>query len=727
MAIPFTEDDIALRLNGTNTYVDLGNPSPLNISGTITIQAWIKPTAPLGLQAIVEHGYVQSPAGEVYLRLNGYTYQIGSWNGTDHFVTAPIPQSDLGHWTHLCGVYDGSNWIIYSNGRELARHADPVGAVPVAGSWAIGAKGNGGERYFQGQIRNVAVWKTARTAAQIVQDMHDPGLSSDPNLLGFWPLNEGGETVALDYSVNAHNGSYLNPDWAYPFALDFNGTNAYVNLTNPATLNQPGLLSIQAWIKPTATDGLRDIVAHGYSANPNGEVYLRLNNGLYQVGSWNGTDHAASAPMPPGDVGHWTHLCGVYDGVQWILYRNGAEIARTVDPVGAVAVAGPWAIGARGGGGERFFQGQIRHVAIWTRGLTPINVQNNYAQRVLSPYDWLLAGYWPCTEGTGTQAPDHALTPTAGTIVNATWAPITEGLPATGLLPSNEQFVRFADNALDLSGGNGSYVDLGNPEALRLLGRLSIQAWINPATTTGLQNIVARGYSATGEVYLRIANGQYQIGTWDGTRDYVAVGGNVGDDVGRWTHLCGVYDGQAWILYRNGLEIGRTVSTTGAVGVAASWAIGAKGGGGERFFQGQVRHVAIWNYGISAFAVQGHAAQPALNPAETGLVSYWPLDEGTGTTAGNRKDPALTGTIHQPGLGRSGDRAHHVLSDRPGPADAGLPARPGPARPDHRNHRLSHGHFGPLGAGGRAAQHAHLPVGHRPGHRPLHRRQRRRA
>src|SRR4051794_13643611 len=105
MAIPFTEDDVALRLNGTNAYVDLGNPSNLNISGTITIQAWIKPAAPFGLQAIVEHGYVQNPPGEVYLRLNGYTYQIGSWNGADHYVAAPIPQSDLGRWTHLCGVY----------------------------------------------------------------------------------------------------------------------------------------------------------------------------------------------------------------------------------------------------------------------------------------------------------------------------------------------------------------------------------------------------------------------------------------------------------------------------------------------------------------------------------------------------------------------------------------------------------------------------------------------
>src|SRR5215204_392817 len=190
MAIPFSEDDIALRLNGTNAYVDLGAPYHLNISGTITIQAWIKPTATGGFRAIVEHGYVYSPPGEVYLRLNGTAYQVGSWNGTDHYVTAAIPAEDQGRWVHLCGVYDGTYWIIYSNGRELARRADATSAVPVAGPWAIGAKGGGGERFFQGQIRNVAIWKTARTPAQIAQDMRDPGLAGDPNLLGFWPLNE---------------------------------------------------------------------------------------------------------------------------------------------------------------------------------------------------------------------------------------------------------------------------------------------------------------------------------------------------------------------------------------------------------------------------------------------------------------------------------------------------------------------------------------------------------
>ncbi len=647
MAIPFAEDDIAVRLNGTNAYVDLGNPANLNISGTITIQAWIKPSAPLGLQVIVAHGYVQDPAGEVYLRLNGYTYQVGSWNGADHVVTAPIPQSDLGRWTHLCGVYDGSNWIIYSNGRELARQADATGAVPVAGPWAIGARGGGGERFFQGQIRNVALWKTARTPAQIAQDMRDPGLAADPDLRGFWPLNEGAETTARDYSLGAHNGTYVNADWAYPFALDFNGTTAYVDLTNPSTLRQPGNISIQAWIKLAATDGIRNIVAHGYSRTPDGEVYLRLKDGQYQVGSWNGPDHAASAPIPPVDVGRWVHLCGVHDGFAWVLYRNGAEIARTSDSTGVVPVAGSWAIGARGGGGERFFQGQIRHVAMWNRGLTPGDVRNNYAQRVLSPTDSLLVGYWPCTEGTGTQLPDHSLNPAATTIVNATWAPITEDLPAIGVVPGDEQFVRFADNALALD-GTSTYVDLGNPPVLNLQGRLTIQAWINPAATSGFRNIVAHGYSAAGEVYLRLKDGQYQVGTWDGTNDHVAVGGNAGDDVGRWVHLCGTYDGSAWILYRNGLEIGRTASTIGGWPVNAPWAIGAKGGGGERFFQGQIRHVALWNYALNILVVQGHAFQPILNPAEAGLVGYWPLDEGTGTAAGNRVDPALAGTISNP-------------------------------------------------------------------------------
>jgi hypothetical protein len=151
-----------------------------------------------------------------------------------------------------------------------------------------------------------------------------------------------------------------------------------VRLGNAIAMNQGGQLTIAAWVKPQATDGIRDIVAHGYTVAPNAGVFLRINNGQYQIGSWNGADHLASAPIPSGDLNQWVHLVGVYDGAAWRLYRNGAEIASRADSIGAVSVNANWTIGARSGGTERFFKGQIDDVAIYRIGMSAERVRKLY-------------------------------------------------------------------------------------------------------------------------------------------------------------------------------------------------------------------------------------------------------------------------------------------------------------------------------------------------------------
>jgi hypothetical protein len=76
---------------------------------------------------------------------------------------------------------------------------------------------------------------------------------------------------------------------------------------------------------------LRNILAHGHATSPAGEVFLRINNGSYQVGSWNGTNHFTSAAIPAGDLGQCVHLAGVYDPAagQWRLYRNDEDNRMT--------------------------------------------------------------------------------------------------------------------------------------------------------------------------------------------------------------------------------------------------------------------------------------------------------------------------------------------------------------------------------------------------------------
>jgi len=82
-----------------------------------------------------------------------------------HAVSANIPAEDIGAWVHLVGTYDGVNWNLYKNGELLASRADTVGCVPLTTNWYIGSS-NGNARFFDGAIRDVAIWNTSLTASQ---------------------------------------------------------------------------------------------------------------------------------------------------------------------------------------------------------------------------------------------------------------------------------------------------------------------------------------------------------------------------------------------------------------------------------------------------------------------------------------------------------------------------------------------------------------------------------
>jgi MSHA biogenesis protein MshQ len=157
---------------------------------------------------------------------------------------------------------------------------------------------------------------------------------------------------------------------------EFDGVNDAVLLGNPAELNFTDAITLSAWIRPDAGRGINNIIAHGYHLTPRGEVFLRLRNGVYDVGSWNGRGYAVSARAPAGDIGsgNWVHLTGTYDGLYWRLYRNGSLLARARRGRGAVTVNSIWAIGARGTGPSRLFNGGIDEVRIYNHALTPAQV-----------------------------------------------------------------------------------------------------------------------------------------------------------------------------------------------------------------------------------------------------------------------------------------------------------------------------------------------------------------
>jgi hypothetical protein len=210
----------ALSFNGTNQYVNLGNPSDLNFSGDITLEAWIKPGSTSGLQDIIAHGYQFLPSyAEDYFRIANGDYEVGSWDGNDAVAEAPIPAGDVGQWVHLAGVYNGSDWQLYRDGVLVATSGPTqqgalkltagTGTVPQgygSNNWAIGAAGNGTERFFQGQIADVSIWSASRSAAQVVSDMATTIPANQSGLVASYQLGQASGGTVQDATGNGSTG-----------------------------------------------------------------------------------------------------------------------------------------------------------------------------------------------------------------------------------------------------------------------------------------------------------------------------------------------------------------------------------------------------------------------------------------------------------------------------------------------------------------------------------------
>jgi hypothetical protein len=206
----------ALSFNGTSQYVDLGNPSDLNINGQITLDAWIKPESTSGLQDIVSHGYQLGPDAEDFLRIVNGDYQVGSWNDNNAFAQAAIPASDIGQWVNLAGVYDGTQWILYRDGVQVGISGPTTqGALPVNNTdWAIGARGTGNERFFQGEIDDVSIWNVGLSATAVKSAMVTAPTAPESGLVAYYSFDESSGKMAIDATGNGNNGTLggINPN-----------------------------------------------------------------------------------------------------------------------------------------------------------------------------------------------------------------------------------------------------------------------------------------------------------------------------------------------------------------------------------------------------------------------------------------------------------------------------------------------------------------------------------
>ena len=165
----------ALSFDGVNDWVTISDANSLDLTGAMTLEAWVNPVAlAAGSWATVAMKERSSNLSYALYantdtnRPSGHAF-IG---GVDRDVRGTA-QVAVGTWTHLAVTYDGANLRYYVNGALTATQAR-TGAITVGtGALRLGGNGSWGE-YFNGRIDEVRVYSNALTAAQIATDMATP-------------------------------------------------------------------------------------------------------------------------------------------------------------------------------------------------------------------------------------------------------------------------------------------------------------------------------------------------------------------------------------------------------------------------------------------------------------------------------------------------------------------------------------------------------------------------
>lgn len=111
----------------------------------------------------------------------------------------------------------------------------------------------------------------------------------------------------------------------------------------------------------------------------------------------------------------------------------------------------------------------------------------------------------------------------------------------------------------------------------------------------------------------------------------------------QWHHVAAVVDNGSMFLYIDGQQVASATYPGSPTVCELPFTIGESSGFPGRVFDGIIDEVRVWNVARSATQIADNNTVD-LTGTESGLIAYFPMNDGSGTTVSNRVDAACSGT-----------------------------------------------------------------------------------
>ncbi|HEY2018036.1 MAG TPA: LamG domain-containing protein [Bryobacteraceae bacterium] len=415
-----------LHFNGTSNYVQVPSSASLSVTGSITVESWIKldsygavsNDAPVIAKWNDIGGDARSYALSVYFdRIRFDVSHDGKFLGGPCTVNAgsgglqyacvhsaiaisavSIP---LGKWTHVAGVFDSSTkkLQVFINGApDISVIAENSTVFANSEPLLMGAAdfGGGSRLFLHGAMDEARVWQRALSPAEVLS-------SAQAGLRGLWHFNtDGTDSSGMGNDAFVNGATFTTNAKLGGGALSVDGTDDYAAVGGNLSLDITGPITVEAWVNlkalplgnvtfaPIAAKwsdaGNDQLRSYALAITPDGSVRFDVSHtGHFSCGSFNNfgpfscasADSALVISNQKIALNAWYHIAGVFDGHTLQVFVNGVP-DKSIATVGSTIFTStlPIAFGFANEGhiASQFTNGAIDEVQIWARPLSAAEI-----------------------------------------------------------------------------------------------------------------------------------------------------------------------------------------------------------------------------------------------------------------------------------------------------------------------------------------------------------------
>ena len=584
----------ALSFNGSSSFVDLGNPAPLRITGSMTWSAWVLATGtPADDGQIIAKSTGNSGSIGWQLKTSPdtgpHTFGIGvSPNGNSITQRFSTTVRNLNTWYHVAGVYDAAARTLHVYVNGVLDDGVLLGTVPAsqfdpAQNVIIGRRSGG--FHFQGRIDELRVYNTALTQAQIQADMNTPIGNPGPDTQP--------PTVPTSLVASAVSPSRIDLGWAA--SADNVGVSGYrVERCQGASC----VNFVQVASPPGTTHGDTGLTA--------ATTYRYRVRAADAAGNLSGYSNITSATtLPAADTEPPTVPTSL---VASAVSPSRIDLgwAASADNVG---VSGYRVERCQGASCVNFVQ--VASPPGTTHGDTGLAAATTYRYRVrAADAAGNLSGYSNITSATTLPASNSGLVAAysfnegIGDDRRRRLCERKHGHDRHGVLDDGRQVRQGI-----VFNGTNSQVTIADSPSLRLTTGMTLEAWVNPQTVSNAwRDVVYKGndnyyLSATTTTGSRPAGGAITGG------QYLETFGTAPLPLNTWTHLAVTYDGATLRLYVNGVQAssgnrpGSIATSTNPLSMGGDAIYG-------QYFAGLIDEVRVYNVARTPAQIQADMQAP---------------------------------------------------------------------------------------------------------------------